>query len=37
MGFSAGMVKLMVNDDVITIPYRDIKKAGLVNYNGEVR
>ncbi len=37
MGISEGTVKLMVNENVIAIPYRNITKAGLVNYNGDVR
>ncbi len=37
MGISGDSVKLMVSEDVIVIPYKNIKKAGLVNYNGDSR
>ncbi|MDQ1331299.1 MAG: ribosome maturation factor RimP [Thermodesulfobacteriota bacterium] len=35
LGFYDGSVKLDVNDKIVTIPFRDITKARLFNYNGE--
>lgn len=35
LGFSGGFVKLNVNDKMVAIPYKEIIKAQLFNYNGE--
>lgn len=35
LGFFDGIVKLDLNDKAVAIPYRDITKAQLFNYNGE--
>lgn len=37
LGESEGMVKLSVNQKTVAIPYQDINKARLVNYQGENR
>jgi ribosome maturation factor RimP len=35
LGISEGTVKLMINDKTIAIPYLEITRARLVNYNGD--
>jgi len=35
LGFYDGTVKLDVNDKIVNIPFREITKARLFNYNGE--
>lgn len=35
IGVNQENVELMVNDKIVTIPYQDITKARLVNYNGD--
>ena len=37
LGLTDGMVNLMIKDKPIAIPYQGIRKAWLVNYNGESR
>lgn len=37
LGISEDRVELMAGDQKIAVPYRDIAKARLVNYNGENR
>ncbi|MBW1759844.1 MAG: ribosome maturation factor RimP [Deltaproteobacteria bacterium] len=35
LGISEGTVKLMINDKPVAIPYLEITRAQLVNYNGD--
>jgi ribosome maturation factor RimP len=35
MGVSDGMVTLLVNEETVSIPFPEIIRARLVNYNGE--
>ncbi len=37
LGLTDGMVNLMIKDKPVAIPYQGIRKAWLVNYNGESR
>ncbi|MBC8394701.1 MAG: ribosome maturation factor, partial [Deltaproteobacteria bacterium] len=37
LGESEGMVKLLVNQKTVAIPFHDITKARLVNYQGDNR
>ena len=37
LGFFDGFVKLNVNDEIVAIPYNEITKARLFDYNGENR
>ncbi|MBU3947971.1 MAG: ribosome maturation factor RimP [Proteobacteria bacterium] len=37
LGFNDGFVGLNINDKMVAIPYKEITKARLFNYNGENR
>ncbi len=37
LGFFDGYVKLVANDETVAIPYKEITKARLLDYNGENR
>jgi ribosome maturation factor RimP len=35
LGLTEGVVNLMITDKTVAIPFREIKKARLINHNGE--
>ena len=37
LGLTDGVVTLMITDKTVAIPFQEIKKARLINYNGENR
>jgi ribosome maturation factor RimP len=37
LGYNDGFVKLIINDKTVAIPYKEITKAQLFNYNGANR